>query len=570
MILSTYATFEQMHGRKSSEQELIEKLSPFSRESVVSLCSYISMLLKLWERNIFDLNRYDHLISCAFEDIRGSWYKISARFPEPEFVFHRRQLLFITKLAILNCPEIGLDVWKAPPGYFGTILLMASDHFHYDLFHSAQIDEIDSIKRLFTEFISVNESAAFITEFKIIRSHLMLKHSCRLANHPEFIDIPTKFRKAKGLCLDDYQSLCFGLFAKCATLSLESFQRGAAAFTFNRKDFETMAIDKNSAALFLEEISATPEFLSTRIKKKDYGANDLTELRRRPFYSGHHGRFPIDLLFLVEKFESGPYWAINDISTAMGDRLRRFWGVVFETYMNELLRDSLKNTEALFVPDPRRTDDPSSQICDSIVLHGESLVLLEYKANMFRADNKYSGNFGLLGDEIETKLVHNKSEGKKKGVEQLASAVLQIFEGRTKNIISGVDLSRVTRVYPLLITLDGIGSNLLMSKLLNYYFDRFMEQRTCIQIEVKPLLCTDVETIEDISACFSKMSLAGFLDYWLSNDPKLLASLGAHTVPGLVGQRNERMAKEWHLLADEIGRRAFPEEHRRAKERNGG
>jgi hypothetical protein len=562
MILTTYATFEQMHGRKSSLKELSDNLSHLSRESVVSLCSYIGILLKLWERSVFDLARYDHLISCAFEELRGNWYKIAARRSEPEFVFHRRQLFLITKLATLHCPKSGIDAWKIQPGHFGTILLMANDHFHYDLPSGATLDENDKIQRLFTEFISVNEEAAFITEFKIIRSHLMLKYANQLRNHPEFIDMPMEFQKAKGLSLDDYQTLCFGLFAKCATLSLENLQNGASAFTFNEHNFHAMAIAKESVELFLQEMATTPEQLAFRIREKDHGANDFTELRKRPMFSGVRGHFPMDVLFIVEKFESGPYWAINDISEKMGDRLRNFWGAVFETYVNELLQDSLKQDGTVFIPDPRRADDPSRQICDALVLHGESLVLLEYKANMFRADNKYSGNFKLLIAEIEKKLVHNKTESKKKGVEQLSDAIIQLLGGETRNIVKNLDLSKVTRVYPLLVTLDGIGSNLLMSRLLNHYFDAFLVGHNFDGLEIKPLFCTDVESLEEISACFSKMSLAGFLDHWLSKDPNLLASLAAHIVPELEGQRNERMAREWHILSDAISKRAFPEEYR--------
>jgi hypothetical protein len=568
MILSTYATFEQMHGRRSSISELIDKLSPFSRESVISLCSYISILLKLWDRGASDLARYDHLVSCAFEELRGNWCKLAARLSEPELVFHRRQQLLITKLATLHCSKDGIDAWKAPPGYLGTILLMANDHFHYDLPAGATSDEIDKIQRLFAEFIPVSESAAFIVEFKIIRSHLMLRYANRMKDHPEFIDIPAEFQNAKGLSLDDYEALCFGLFAKCATLTLESLQHGAAAFTFGQHNFSAMAIAKDSVAIFLDEMATTPEDLATRIQQKDYGANDFTELRKRPMYSGSRGHFPMDILFLIEKFETGPYWTINNISKPMGDRLRRFWGTVFETYMNELLGDSLKQTGVLFVPDPRRADDSACQICDALVLHGEALILLEYKSSMFRADNKYTGNFKLLIKEMEKKLVRDSAESKKKGVEQLSDAIIQLFGGSTRNIIKDLNLSAVTRVYPLLVTLDGIGGNLLMSRLLNHYFDAFMRNHKFDEIVIKPLLCTDVESIEEISACFSKMSLAGFLDHWLSKDPNLLASLGAHIVPELEGQRNERMAREWHLLSEEISQRAFPEEYRAARTTN--
>jgi len=416
-----------------------------------------------------------------------------------------------------------------------------------------------------THLIPIGEGAGFRPEYKIVRSHLMLKYANQLRNHPQFIDVTAEFQNAKGISLADYEALCFGLFAKCVTLSPEDLQNGASAFTFREHNFHSMAIPKESVALFLREMTTTPELLSARIKQRDYGSNDFTELRKRPLISASRGYLPIDLLFLAEKFESGPFWAINDISRNMGDRLRKFWGPVFEAYMNDLLRDSLRQTGAVFVADPRDATDPACQICDGLVLQGHSLVLLEYKSCMFTAETKYSGNFELLVDEIEKKLVRDKGESKKKGVEQLADAVAQLFGVEPRTIVKDLDLSGVTRVYPLLVTLDGIGGSLLISRLLNHYFANFISGRRSSRVEVKPLLCTDVESIEEVSGCFQSMSLAGFLDFWLSKDPNFMGALTAFTVPELEGNRNVRMAREWHSLSSEISERSFPEEYAAAQ-----
>jgi len=560
MIFATYSTFQQMHGRKSSQQELVGRLRPCSRDSVISLCSFVGIVLKLWDADPFDLAHYDHLISCAFDWLRGDWYRLAARFSEPEFVFHRRQLLLITKLAILHCDEMGIDAWKLPPGYFGTILLMANDHFHYEVPAGAAAEELNKVKRLFAKLIPVAEGTGSRAEYKLVRSRLMLKHASQLRDHPRFIDIKSEFRTAKGISVDDYEALCFGLFAKCATLSLEDLQRGASAFTFSEKSFHSTAVDTQSVSLFLEDIAAAPSQLSARIRAKDHGANDFTELRRRPLISTSGGYLPADILFAVEKFESGPYWAINDISKKMGDRLRIFWGAVFEAYMNDLFRDCLDQSGALFVTDPRRIDDPSRQICDALILQEDSLVLLEYKANMFRAETKYSGNFNGIVEEIEKKLVRDREGPKKKkrGVEQLADAVAQLFGDRNEVVVAGLDLRAVTRVYPLLVTLDAIGGCLLISRLLNRYFSGFIDGREFSGTRVMPLLCTDVQSIEEISGCFRSMGLARFIDHWLSKDPNFMATLTAFTVPGLVGHRNERVAREWRKLSSEISARLFP------------
>jgi hypothetical protein len=567
MIFATYSTFQQMHGRKSSLQELVDRLRPCSRDSVVSLCSFICVLLKLWDADPFDLSRYDHLISCAFDWLRGDWYKLAARFLQPEFVFHRRQLLLITKLAALHCQETGLDAWKFPPGYFGTILLMANDHFHYDLPIGAAAKELDKVERLFAELIPVAEGTGSRAEYKLVRSRLMLKHASQLRDHSQFIDIGSEFQRAKGISVDDYEALCFGLFARCATVSLEDLRRGASAFTFSEKSFQTTAVVKESVSLFLEDIAAAPSVLSARIRAKDHGANDFTELRRRPLISTAGGYLPVDVLFAIEKFESGPYWAINDISDKMGDRLRNFWGAVFEAYMNELFRDCLSQSGAVFVPDPRRIDDPGCQICDALILQEDSLVLLEYKASMFRAETKYSGNFKGLVEEIERKLVRDKagSKKKKRGVEQLADAVAQLFIDRNEEVVAGLDLGAVTRVYPLLVTLDAIGGCLLISRLLNRYFSGFIDGRQFAGAQVMPMLCTDVQSIEEISGCFPTMGLARFIDHWLSKDPNFMATLTAFTVPELVGHQNERVAREWQKLSNEISARLFPEDHAKSQ-----
>ncbi len=46
-----------------------------------------------------------------------------------------------------------------------------------------------------------------------------------------------------------------------------------------------------------------------------------------------------------------------------------------------------------------------------------------------------------------------------------------------------------------------------------------------------------------------------------------MAALTAFTVPELEGNRNERMAREWHSLSSEISKRLFPEEYAAAQTR---
>ena len=429
-------------------------------------------------------------------------------------------------------------------------------------------DEFENVKRLFAEFIPVAEGAGSRPEYRIVRARLMLEQANKMRHHPEFIDIPAEFLNRTGMSLEDYEALCFGLFAKCATLSLADLDRGPSAFTFIEENFHATAMAHESIRLFLKDMAAPPSISRTEILQRDYGTNDFTEARKHPLCSISNGYLPLDVLFAIEKFETGPYWVVNDISAEKGTRLRRFWGAVFEAYMNSLVSGSLVGTNSLFIPDPRRADDKAIQICDGLMLQGSSLVLLEYKANMFTAETKYSGNFTALAAEIEKKLVRGTSErgkSKKKGVEQLADAVLQLFGESKKATIAGLDLSGVKRVYPLLVTLDAIWASLLLSRLLKHYFSRSIVDAHFSDVQIMPLMCTDVQSFEEVAACFPTMGLVSILDYWMSKDPNLISSLAAHSIPQLQGHPNDRLSSEWLRISERICARLFPKEHAAAQ-----
>src|SRR6267378_161718 len=126
MEFSVYATFEQMHGRKSSLADLAERLKPFSRTSVLYTCAATGMVLRLWDGTSWERSHYDLFLATTFDKLRGDWYRLSARSNRPELVVHRRQLLLIMKLSLDHCPEHGSDLLSSRPGYIGTILLMAN------------------------------------------------------------------------------------------------------------------------------------------------------------------------------------------------------------------------------------------------------------------------------------------------------------------------------------------------------------------------------------------------------------------------------------------------------------
>jgi hypothetical protein len=572
MSFAVYATYEQMHGRKSTVEELTRLLQRFSRESVLYGCAVSGVLLKLWERGGWDRTNYDVMIGDAFEFIRGDWYKLAARLDEPELVFHRRQLLFLMKLAIEHCPATGEDLLKTGRGLFGTMLLMANDHFHYGLYPNpsgSEADSFDKISRVAAEFVPVNEYSGFRIENKLTRAHLMMtRYTNQLRGHPDFIDISAEYEKATGISLIDYEAMSFGLFVRCTVnITLEALRANAWVAAVRPENFNQTAIPSAIVQAFLGESSGTPTELlasitASRKAKRDFGANDFTVFRKKPLITEAYGSLPSDIVFITEKFETGPYWRVNDIDSETGDKLRRFWGAVFEAYVNDVITVAARGAEARFIPDPHLISNPNIQLCDGLLIEGDALVIMEYKASMFTARAKYSGDHVLLRNEIEAKLVRDSAEKRKKGVEQLGDAVTLLFSDPNLKIVKGLDVSGIKRVYPLLITLDDLGSSLLISKLLNFSFTKLLNKATTRgAADIRPVFCTDIEGLEVVLPYLGVRPLNGFLQHWLDSDAELLGTLLARLPEGLPRRRNEFLDKEWKTLNEEISSRLFPAEH---------
>ena len=221
--------------------------------------------------------------------------------------------------------------------------------------------------------------------------------------------------------------------------------------------------------------------------------------------------------------------------------------------MNDLIRNCARPSSAVFIPDPHEIDNPNAQVCDGLLVEGDSLVVMEYKASMFTAEAKYSGNHVALRDEIKKKLVRDAAENKKKGVEQIAAAIKSIFSAPQRKVIEGLDAAGIRRVYPLLITLDEIGSSPLISKLLNFSF----KPEAASGVEVKPLLCTDIESLEKVLPYIDVKPLSGFLQFWLDGDPLLLKTLLSQFPENFPERRNEFLAQELVALKNTLGSRLF-------------
>ena len=571
--LAVYETFESVYGRKSTMDELIADIRQFTQQSMLWVCAVIVTGMQLWNRvDSQPTDVYRSLLSLYFDRelhirfIAGYWSSNPRR-----VLFHRRQVLLIAKIAIQHCSG-GIDA-RLHAERLGSILLKANDQFDYGLIANLAnagrpVTERDEFSKIITEMVAVGEDASPEIAQLITRSHLMLtRFTEELRQDPDVVNVAGEYQEATGLTLEEYEAMIFATHARFGEELSRALYREPGALPLKEANFATTAIDPKKVSTFVDLLASGPANMARELRVKNNGPNDFTIFRRFPlvqqFYNLHLttawcGYLMMDNLFFLEKVLTGPYW---HASARHGLKLRKFWGAVFERYVNELMRRACAGTQGRFIPDPRPSGRSDVQICDGIVISGDSIVLIEYKSSMFRADTKYSGNHSALTAEIERKLVEDKESSSRKGVLQLAEAVQTLFGVNSSTVVPGIDLSMIKHVYLYIVTLDSIGGTIGMSAFLNTFLDEHLDRKAFPLLRIRPIFCSEIEALETITGFFAKTSLPEILEAWFVANPSLTAPLQAIDLSHFRWRENGWLREEWIAIYKNMVKILFPNEN---------
>jgi hypothetical protein len=273
-----------------------------------------------------------------------------------------------------------------------------------------------------------------------------------------------------------------------------------------------------------------------------------------------------DVLFVFEKLETGAFWRVHNAINSPTERqtLHSLWGKAFERYLQWLLRSCSSGLNTFhFSP---IYEDTGEEICDAIAICGDEAALLEFKGNTFSAKAKYSGDPKLLKSEIDRKLVGTDDD--RKGVLQLAAAVRNLLGKGHQRSVKGIDLSRVRKVFPVLITRDDIGATLLLNKYLAGEFRNNINKKALRSGIVTPLFCLSADEIEQVSAYLASAKLTAILESRYAGDRSMqLPFNAAHKKLleqlGLV--RNPELVKIYDEAMDAAVARLFPPDLERFK-----
>ena len=98
---ATYISFEEFSGERCSLDEFRIWIKRFSKNNVVYACSLINAFLETWQGGI-NTTAHENLIRDAFFPADATHIlELCHTSDHQRFVFHRLQLLFVEKEAIL-------------------------------------------------------------------------------------------------------------------------------------------------------------------------------------------------------------------------------------------------------------------------------------------------------------------------------------------------------------------------------------------------------------------------------------------------------------------------------------
>jgi hypothetical protein len=211
------------------------------------------------------------------------------------------------------------------------------------------------------------------------------------------------------------------------------------------------------------------------------------------------------------------------------------------------------------VPNPPVPTEPNEELCDGVIVHEDTIILLEYKAVLMRADVKYGGAVPPLIAHLEDKFVRERVTRAPKAVIQLGSAARRLFEGE-RPTVSWCDLSKIKKCYMLMVTLDSIGNAVGISPFLETYMTEVLKRENCKNVEIGPLFCTDIDTLEKTVPSLAKIPLAQILDRWRELNPSLFTPLSAVAMHDLITPQGEDAWREWNSVMDVVKEELFDPE----------
>lgn len=483
--------------------------------------------------------------------------RITEKFPgerlwSERIIFHRQQFLTMMKIILLESDTEGdrdLAEDAVAQRELGTACLIFNDllslpeHEERLRPQTGSNDETRIRSELFSQLVfSAELSNIPRVPHATVRNHEYLKIFDREAEKFPFsgeTSLSQMFKKLRGIELKRYLWLISGTWSSYKSESEDPSQllQEPAKINIGKKTiFSKMGVAEEEIDTFFELTTTDYDDLATSLKNNppsDQTAlqQDFTTFRTYPLVYTRDERdiaTSNDFGFLSEKLALGLYHTI--LKTLEGhepDRtnfLRRYWGDVFEIYVNGRLRETFPISKRQFFASPmfdRAKAD--NQAFDGVLVKGNKFVAMEYKGKYLTLGAKYSGDRELLIRELEEKFGH--------GVRQLAGNLAKVFNADldiregfserddenkpTWQFSTHRDVKKMRRVYPLMIVQDFSLSIGFANIHLREMFEEEIQKYPILPGIIRPFSLITIEDLEIVIPYLHQISLFEILDRYI-------------------------------------------------------
>jgi hypothetical protein len=499
----TYA--EVFGGSRPSLDDFRNRLALLPKLPLVRVCAVLNAFLRSDASSPELLNFASHraLIRAYFPTETAKRILAVSEGANPRVVFHRQQLLFVAKEALQYASDDpGVPM---PNTALGQLFLIANDHMHFESDDGSR-NTLDSLVKLATTILPIQEAANGNVGHKILRSYQMTKLAPELSGTKPYFDLVALFKEATGLELSEFYAFIISAITRFHHFDPAKFLPDPLIYSLDEQWFASTQVTPEAIQAFFSLVSASPEEYQQMFQSR--GPNDFTAFRDKPLLKATSKLDLMDLWMLAEKFESGPFWMIHSkLPANQRPFFHSFWGRLFERYIADLFvaaSDAALNrvyVSPLFA-------NTNEELSDTVIICDRSAVLIESKGATFTARAKYEGDYKLLKQELESKLV--ESTDREQAVKQLARNIERAF-GRDRQSVESMDLTYVTTVFPVVVTRDDLGSVAGVNGYIGERFDAILNRKG-LSASVAPLTCLSSEHAEAISAYLSDTRLADILE----------------------------------------------------------
>lgn len=559
VVPSTPILYSDLTGKFPEERELTELISSFNKKATFYMLCMVNSLLSFFahdQKEAIEIQKFLLRIFIEPDLLKLIDKKLNGQpiFEHP--VFHRQMLLAMQRRVLLEAPEDGpRDPYPQENVEDHHVLGRACLMMNNLLFPPEQEERLRNSgaegedERIHGElFVQWLPSAELLNPPDPVHSVVRHLEYARIfdehfaAAFGEGRTLSERFQELTGIELKRFLFFLFNFDLYYRSHSREELIANIALFNVDINTvFAKLKITKEEIQAFFGLLTSdVAAFIAAFTNVPEPERNVQPQFDVRPFRSSplvyrNESRTIVtcvDPSLLQEKISSGAYYAIlNSLNVAEGDEqaeadrerfLKRYWGEVFEIYVNARLRDLYPLEATRFYSSPK-WDSPKAQrnneAFDGFLDYGDAVIAMEYKGKYLSLVAKYAGDRELLLADL------NERFGK--AARQLAERFEIAFniKAEHRHGFSQRDehnepvvrystgcAAKVRRIYPVVIVQDPSLSIGFANRELKRIFDAEIKTRAVDQNLVKPLSLLSIEDLELLIPYLQEVSFTELLD----------------------------------------------------------